>query len=164
MVNWIKQNKSSVTFAGLALVFVLFCAVAQGCDLQKMIAFTPPVEVVQAIDLPEGKLTLADSAKVWTDWEYFVKSNTEALKIAVDDANQRYAFVSSLIDMGLGAASSFAPAFPGGAIVLSLLTGAAGVMVKKPGTDAVIAKEKEDSYNAGIELGKKIAEELAKKA
>ena len=43
-------------------------------------------------------------------------------------------------------------------MLVGLLSGAAGLFLKKPGTDKVIAKEKEDSYNAGV----KKAEELAK--
>lgn len=159
-MNWIKQNKASAVLFGTAIVVGGVLCVAQGCDLQRMVDFTPPPEVVQAIDLPEGKLTLAEANKVWNDWEYFVKSNTDALKIAVEDANNRYVFLASLMDMGLGMASQVAPAFPGGAILLSVLTGAAGLFMKKPGTDKEIRIAKEDSYNAGIELGKTLTKEL----
>jgi len=34
--------------------------------------------------------------------------------------------------------------------------------MKRPGEDAKVAAEKQDSYNKGIEVGKQIAEELLK--
>ena len=59
--------------------------------------------------------------------------------------------------MGIGALGEASNAFPGGALLFSGLSLAAGLFLKKPGTDKVVAKEKEDSYNAGLAKGKAMA-------
>jgi len=162
MVNWIKQNKYSLGLWGLTVAAFLVMGVAQGCNVQSWIPFTPPTEVTQALDLPEGKLTLAEANKVWADWQYYVSSNTEALKIAVEDSNRTYDFIASLLNTSMGLIQGAAPSFPGGALLLSVLAGGGGLLMKRPGEDAKVAAEKQDSYNKGIEVGKQIAEELLK--
>jgi len=157
-----KQNKTSLGLFGLAAVTFVLMGVAQGCNVQSWIPFHPPVEVVQALDLPEGKMTLAEADKVWRDWQYYVSTNTEALKVAVDDSNKVYDFVASLLNTGMGLVQGAAPSFPGGALILSLIAGGGGLLLKRPGEDARVAAEKQDSYNKGIEIGKQIAEELMK--
>ena len=39
-----------------------------------------------------------------------------------------------------------------------------GLFLKRPGTDRAIAKEKEDSYNAGLEVGRIDAVEAIREA
>lgn len=162
MKNWLNENKYAIGMFGLAAVTFVLMGVAQGCNVQSWVPFHPPVEVAQALDLPEGKMTLAEADKVWKDWGYYVSSNTEALKVAVEDSNRMYDFISSMLNTGLGVIQGAAPSFPGGALILSLIAGGGGLLMKRPGEDKRVAAEKEDSYNAGIEVGKKIAEEIMK--
>lgn len=163
MLNWIKNNKAALGLFGLSIAAFALMGVAQGCDIQRWIAFHPPNEVVLALDLPEGKLTMAEANKVWNDWSYYVSSNTEALKIAIEDTNKKYDFIASLLNTGIGFLQGAAPSFPGGALIVSLLAGGGGLLLKRPGEDARVAAEKQASYNKGLEIGQQIAKEIITK-
>lgn len=162
MVKWIKENRYSIGLFALTAAGFVLMSVAQGCNIQSWIPFHPPSDVVQALDLPEGKLTLAEANKVWADWQYYVSSNTEALKVAVEDSNRTYDFIASLVNTGMGLIQGAAPSFPGGALLLSVLAGGGGLLLKRPGEDARVSAEKQASYNKGLETGKMLAEELLK--
>jgi hypothetical protein len=158
--EFIDDNQTSALFIALSVIFVAVVMSAQGCDVKKMIKVDAPRAVVVATaETPEDvdrDITLAEAEDIWADWQTYVKSNTERYQRAVKDANDRYVIISSMIDLGLEQASGPLSTIPGGAVVLSLLTGAAGLFLRRPGDTAVIAKEKEASYNAGIDLGVKI--------
>ena len=53
----------------------------QACDLRSFIKVDAPKDVIEAVDLPEGKLTLDEVEVVWEDWRYYVESNTKRLGI-----------------------------------------------------------------------------------
>lgn len=162
MKDWLKNNKYAIGMFALAGAGFVLMGVAQGCNMQAWVPLAVPPDVAQSIDLPEGKVTLAEANKIWSDWNHYVSSNTEALKVAVEDANRTYDFIASLMNTGMGLIHGAAPSFPGGALILSLLAGSGGLLLKRPGEDSRVAAEKEDSYNKGVEVGKQIAEELLK--
>ena len=53
-------------------------------------------------------------------------------------------------------ANTAAPALPGGAFLVGGLSLLTGLMLKRPGEDKRVFAEKKDSYNAGIEEGKRL--------
>jgi len=78
------------------------------------------------------------------------------MRRAVDDAEGRDAALESLVNLGLDAANTEAPALPGGAFIVGGLSLLNGLMLKLPSEDERVVAEKKDSYNAGIEEGKRI--------
>ena len=93
---------------------------------------------------------------VWEDWKAYVTSNTSKFENSIDNANERYAVLSQVVDIGIQTAQSEAGGIPGGTILLSGLSLLTGIFLKRPGEDARVAKEKEDSYNKGLEVGSSI--------
>jgi hypothetical protein len=93
---------------------------------------------------------------VWADWAAWVNERSTRFRRAVDDAEGRYATLESLVNLGLDAANTAAPALPGGAFLVGGLSLLTGLMLKRPGEDKRVFAEKKDSYNAGIEEGKRI--------
>ena len=156
----INENQTAAFFISLAILFTAIVLSAQGCDIKKAIKVDAPKAVVIATaQVPEDvdrDITLAEAQEIWEDWQAYVKTNSERYQRAVQDANERYVVITSMIDLGLESASGPLSTVPGGAIILSLLTGAAGLYMRRPGEALATAKEKEDSYNAGIGLGIKI--------
>jgi hypothetical protein len=59
-------------------------------------------------------------------------------------------------DLGLAAANEGAGQIPGGAFLVGGLSLLTGLVLKRPGEDKRVGKEKEDSYNAGLEEGKRL--------
>ena len=67
--------------------------------------------------------------------------------------------LESLVNLGLDAANTAAPALPGGAFLVGGLSLLTGLLLKRPGEDKRVFAEEKDSYNAGIEEGKRLVRE-----
>lgn len=139
-----------------AVVLGILCL--QGCDFAQWISVDAPPAVLEAVGKTEMNLAQADA--VWNQWTAHVESQSAAYKAAVDDANGRYAYIQSLINVGLGASEAL---FPAGAVVLSALTGVGGLLLKRPQEDERVRKEKQDSYNAGLKAALAMKEALEQK-
>ena len=113
-----------LAIAGLATI--------QGCNLQSWIKVNAPKDVMIAVDLPEGSLTLDQANAVFEDWSNFVTSNTKRFQIAMDDANARYDLLNQWVSVGLSLAQTGSEGIPYGGLLFAALTGAAGVMVPQP--------------------------------
>jgi hypothetical protein len=146
-----------------ALAFI-FLGVMQGCDLREMTSLDVPPSVAKVLDpaVQDPEYSLADADRIVEDWSRFVDTSTRQLEAAIDDANERHAVLASVVDLGVATVNEVAPTLPGGAFIVGGLSLLTGLFLKRPGEDKRVAKEKEDSYNAGIDLGKKIAEEIKK--
>ena len=156
MLEWIKKNGWSTTFAAAAVGIALMGLLLSGCQMSDLIKVDVPKDVQEAVD-SEPKVTLTAAPDLWDDWQAYVKRNTEKLESRTERAYELLGFINSATDMALVAAEGAAPAFPGGAILVGLLGGTAGLFLKRPGTDKQIAKEKEASYNAGMEKARELA-------
>jgi len=158
-MNWIKENRNAVMLACATLILLGVASGAAGCSLQDLIKFDVPPAVSQVTDAPE-RASLSDAQFIWDEWQKHVDSASNQLAKSVGEANERYEILSNLTSMGVEALSVQAGQFPGGAILVTGLSLLTGLFLKKPGTDKAVAGEKENSYNAGISAGKKMAIEL----
>tara|TARA_R100000654_G_scaffold19900_2_gene40414 strand:+ start:8709 stop:9290 length:582 start_codon:yes stop_codon:yes gene_type:complete len=155
---WVSQNRWSVSLIGAGLAFFLVSVTVSGCQVSDLISVDVPPDVKQAIDI-EGDVTLTQIPDVWEDWQAYVEKNTNRLEAETDRGYELLGFVTSATNIAVSAAGEAAPAFPGGALLIGLLGGAAGLFMKKPGTDRAIAKEKEASYNAGMKKAEVMADQ-----
>jgi hypothetical protein len=159
MKDWLIENKAAAFLGILTVIVALFMATLSGCDLRKMIDLDVPPAVAQSID-PAGALpgpgvdpkyyTLADADRVVEDWKRFVDTATRQLEASIDAANERHAVLASVVDLGVATVNEIAPTLPGGAFFVGGLSLLTGIFLKRPGEDKRVAKEKEDSYNAGM--------------
>ena len=155
--KWISKNRWSVSFAAAMLLVTALGVAASGCQVSDLITVDVPKDVKEAVDV-EGDVTLTEIPDVWDDWQEYVRKNTERLESETERGYELLGFINSATDIAITAAEGAAPAFPGGAILIGLLGGAAGLFMKKPGTDREVAKEKEASYNAGMAKATEVAE------
>tara|TARA_R110001583_G_scaffold69582_2_gene197172 strand:- start:1328 stop:1807 length:480 start_codon:yes stop_codon:yes gene_type:complete len=142
-----------------ALLILGVCLAAQGCDLQKMVHFDVPGDVQTAISVEENP-TLSDADYVWNRWQSWVQLNSEQLSRGIENSKERVSMIESVTAMGIGALGEVSNSFPGGALLFSGLSLATGLFIKRPKEDKIVAKEKEDSYNAGLEKGKELAKTI----
>lgn len=157
-----NSNVAFYTVICVSLAVGGFLMAAQGCDLRSMVSVDVPPPVLEAVapeDL-EGGITLAEAQRVWEDWVTYVESNTERLRQSIDDANDRYYALASLINTGVSILGEHSGAFPFGAVVMSGLGVLTGLFLKRPQEDARVAKEKEASYNAGLVKGAEVAKPM----
>ena len=133
---------------------LLICLALSGCNLRSMVAVDPPAGVAQALGIQEA--TLEDAPQIASDWVAFVDSNNKQLGAAISNAESRYVALRSVADLGLEAAAAGSSTLPGGALLLSVLTGLGGLFINKPGAANALRQEKEDSYNAGLAEAKEL--------
>ena len=155
MSDWLKDNKGAAYLAVLTVAVFAILAAMQGCDLRSKIVVKAPSDVLAAVDVDEP-MTLAEAEAAWEDWAQWVDTRTRQFQRAINDAEDRYARIEALLDIGLAAANEGAGQIPGGAFLVGGLSLLTGLVLKRPGEDKRVGKEKEDSYNAGLEEGKRL--------
>lgn len=158
MKQWIQDNKALVSMLLASTIIVGAILVAQGCDLRKAVTLEVPPQVSTAID-PEAlsnpiEYTYADADRIASEWKHFVDTGTKQLEDSLNDAADRHAMLVSIVDMGVVTVNEVAPTLPGGAFLVGGLSLITGLFLKRPGEDKRVAKEKEDSYNAGLKKAK----------
>ena len=164
MSEWMKNNLSKWGVSTCCAIAGLLLVTVSGCTLQDFVRVAVPKPVAQVTGV-EGEVYLSSVGLVWDEWEAYVTRNTNAFEAADIKARERLAALESLTDIGLGAIESSIPGgAPLGGVALSALSLMTGLFLKRPGTDRAIAKEKEDSYNAGLEVGRIDAVEAIREA
>jgi hypothetical protein len=168
MRDVLKKNGLGLALLGVAVVFAAVCVGCGGVSLADLVRVSVPLEVQRATSAP-AVVSLADAPAVWEKWELAVRQGSERFGDNVRRASALYSFVGSAINMGvgeLGAAGALA-AVPGGALALSLVTGAAGLFLRRPGTQREVdgaydlgAKEAIEKARAGVEMVLKSGEKL----
>ena len=155
MKNWLNENKAAAALAAITVVAFAILGALQGCDVRSQLVVKAPSDMLATVDVDEP-LTLDEAAVVWEDWTAWVQSRSKQYQRAVSDAEDRAARIEALLDLGLAAANEGAAQLPGGAFLVGGLSLLTGIFLKRPGTDKMTAKEKENSYNAGLEEGKRL--------
>jgi hypothetical protein len=155
-----KKNLPMILAAVTVALFAVLASL-QGCDIRSQLVVKAPKDVLEIVDLET--MTLADADAAYEDWAQWVDTRTRQFQRAVADAEDRYARIEALIDLGLTAAEQGGASLPGGAFLVGGLSLLTGLVLKRPGEDKRVSSEKQDSYNAGIEAGKKAILEALKK-
>ena len=173
----IKAYWPSIVALLAALAVFLMLAAAQGCSLDRIVSVNVPPDVAKATGSP-AKVKLADARVVRAKYVADYERGLTALDANVDDAEAIASLGASLLDIGVdyGAVAIGNAAVPGGSVLIAGLTGLAGVLAGRTNKrqavkdteaairaelDAVLRKEKQDSYNAGISIA---ADKLGGKA
>ena len=125
------NTRSKYIFCSLLLSIVAL-AMIQGCNLRSWVKVNAPKDVLIAVDLPEGSLTLDQADAVFEEWSTFVTSNTKQFQVAMEDANARYEVLNQWLTVGMSLAQTGTDGIPYGGLIFAALTGAAGVMVPQP--------------------------------
>lgn len=155
------KDKLPMILAAVTVALFAVLASLQGCDIRSQLVVKAPKDVLEIVDLET--MTLADADAAYEDWANWVDTRTRQFQRAVADAEDRYARIEALIDLGLTAAEQGGASLPGGALLVGGLSLLTGLVLKRPGEDKRVSSEKQDSYNAGIEAGKKAILEALKK-
>lgn len=154
--SFIKDRPAAVVFFVTLLISAAVLATLQGCNLASLVKVEVPPAVRIAVQ-PPADVSLDNVDIVWEDWKVYVQSNTAKLQRGIDNANERYAVIKQVVDIGISSAGGELSGIPGGTILLSGLSLLTGLFLKRPGEDSRVAKEKEASYNKGVETGSNTA-------
>lgn len=128
-MNISLNPKAVAIVAGIGVAGML---TLQACDLRSFVKVDAPKDVMEAVDLPEGKLTLDEVEVVWEDWRYYVESNTKRFEDAIADAEDRYAVIHQMFSIGLQIGGEASQGIPYGGLLFGALTGLTGLMLPQP--------------------------------
>lgn len=127
-----NMNLNPKVIAIVGAIGVTGMITLQACDMRSFVVVDAPKDVMEAVDLPEGKLTLDEVEVVWEDWKYYVESNTKRFEDAVADAEDRYAVIHQIFSIGLTTAGEVSQGIPYGGLLFGALTGLTGLMLPTP--------------------------------
>tara|TARA_R100000655_G_scaffold35468_2_gene69000 strand:- start:2225 stop:2695 length:471 start_codon:yes stop_codon:yes gene_type:complete len=153
------MDKRFYFFGALTLAAGLTVSALQGCDLKTMVSVSVPPEARAALNIPKDeKITYAESAAVFGQWESFVERVTADLSEGIQGAEERYALLQSVTDTGLNALSAEASSFPGGALLVGALGGLGGLFLNKPGTKKKMRQAVQGGFQKGVQVAQGQAE------
>ena len=156
--------KTSKTVVGLGLIWICIGVgiyFMSGCSLDDVIKVNVPRGVQSATRTPSS-IKLSEAEYTWEEWQNFVEINTAQFQSEIDDANQVWGVAASVVNIGADSASGPLSQLPGGAALVSGLSLATGLFLRRPGDAKREAKEKERSFNAGLAQGKALIETAIK--
>jgi len=147
--DWLLKNKAGMGIvAGVVACFILAAGINGCLRLSDLVRVRVPAEVQRATNSPP-KITLTEAEGVM---ENYIRAG-EQFKDNISQSYEWLGFLTSLSSTGIELGKA---AIPGGAVGLSLLSLAGGIFIKGPGT----AKEKNASYNKGLEEGSRLASQV----
>jgi len=127
------DRKATICLSG-AVAAGLLVSVLQGCSLDEWVKVDVPEPVRVALNVPEGEaVSVGSSQVVRMRWAEFVERQTEELDQEIGDSVERYDFLASLADTGLGVLGQEASHIPGGGLLVAALGGLGGLFLRKPG-------------------------------
>lgn len=156
MIDLFKQNQKAAWFIVASIAAVLLTSTLAACQLQDLIRVDVPAGVQGAIQT-EPKIPLSETDAAWDEWVAWVDRESGRFADSISKGNETASVIRSLTETGLSLGRDAAATLPGGALISSTLALLGGLFLKTPGTDKKIAKEKEASYNAGIDKGRAAA-------
>ncbi len=153
MRDFLKQNPGGVMLIMAAVLIGIVAVGVQGCDLKQMIKVNVPQGVQAAVNVPP-KVSLAEAQNVYEDFRAWSGRQTASFSESIESGWRWFGFFQGAMRIGLAEAQAAGMgAFPLGGLLVSLLMGAGGLAITKPGTAAKIAEEKRASFNKGHEEG-----------
>lgn len=158
--EFLKKNKAGAVLFGIAAILSIGMVVASGCRISDAIKVPVPKPVQVATGV-NRVVTLTEAEDVRDEYVEDFKRGLDRFDQNIEDAYFWHDTATSLLNTGTLAAEGALAGVPGGAIALSVLTGFAGLMTRKPGTDREIQRAKQDSFNKGQSTAKELLAQAA---
>jgi hypothetical protein len=159
MIEVFKSNRRAAVVIVSAFGVLLLASALSACQIEDLIKIEIPKDVATAID-SEPSISVADSSEAWEDWEAYVERESRRFAAEIDRGREVAGVIRSLTETGISIGQDAASTLPGGAILGSGLALLGGLLLKRPGDAKKEQLEKEASYNAGIQKGHEIAENV----
>ena len=159
MHEWFKNEKNALMVIGAAALALMISTVISGCGVDDWIKVDVPLGVQQATDT-EPAIPFSQSDATYEEWIAWVERNDNRFKDAIGESAKTVGVIKSLTDTGLTMLGDATATVPGGAFISTGLALVGGLLLKRPGENKKVQKEKEASYRAGIEEGEKLGEKV----
>lgn len=160
IIEYIKNNKTGVSVLVTAIILMLGLVAASGCRVADIVKVNVPQQVCESTGV-KPVITLSKATHVR---QQFIDDFTVALTEFdenIEGASAFHDLATSLLNTGMVAGQGALAGVPGGAFLLSFLTGIGGLYLKKPGTDIEMAQAKQASFNSGQRKARALLAEAA---
>lgn len=157
MTELLKNNRTAAIFITCSVLTFLLVSVLAACDLDDVIRVKVPEGVAKSIEVEES-ITLAESDVAWDEWLAWVERQSSRFATEIDRGNEIAGVLRSLTETGIQIGQGAAATLPGGAFLTSGMALLGGLFLRRPGDAKREQREKEASYNAGLEKGQMIAD------
>ena len=155
MIDRLKSQKGGLIVCLIAVAFLAVSSAVSGCSLDDIISADVPKGIQQALNTEES-VPMSQAEMTWDEWLQWVDNQSRRFADEIDRGKEAVALMQSLTETGIGALGDASSALPGGALISTGLALAGGLMLRRPGEEKRVSKEKESSYKAGLEEGKKL--------
>jgi hypothetical protein len=162
VTDYINNEKTPLAVCVGAFAVLMTASVVSGCQVEDFIKVKVPNGVQGAIET-EPKITVAESDAAWDDWVAWVERNSRQFAESIDDGKQAADVIRSLTETGIAIGQDAAATLPGGALISTGLALVGGLFLRRPGDAKRTAKEKEASYNAGLDKGRDLLAQTVSK-
>lgn len=149
------MNKTTTIYIASLLILSATLAACAGMNVGDFVQVKTPHAIQQQTGLP-ARLTLNEAEAEYRAWYQDVQREGAAWKASIGQGSE----VASLLNqLTLQALNDVGPSLAGVPVlgpILPVLMGIGGLFLRRPGdvSQDVLRKEKEDSYNAGLERAK----------
>lgn len=155
-LNYLKENATGVLILAVMVAAALGLTLASGCTLSDVVKVNVPPAVREVTNTKTKQVSLSRAPRVRERYINEVTANLDEFDTSIEQASAFRDLAASLLNTGLSAGQGALAGVPGGAFLLAALGGLGGLFLKKPGTDALVNKEKQASYNAGIKNAREV--------
>jgi hypothetical protein len=153
----LKNNRTAAIWITCSVLTLLLVSAIAACDIDDVIRVKVPEGVAKSIEVEES-ITLAESDVAWDEWLAWVERQSSRFATEIDRGNEIAGVLRSLTETGIQIGQEAAATLPGGALLTSGMALLGGLFLRRPGDAKREQREKEASYNAGLEKGQMIAD------
>ena len=139
---------------GAAASIALFALA--GCQVGDVVQANVP-QAVRKVVPSEPRVSFNEAKVVYADWRASVERTAEQFQSELDRKAELVSLLSSLTNDALLVGVPVLESLPGGGLLATGLVGFGAWFLRSPGTDKRLAREKEASFNKGLEEGRTLA-------
>jgi hypothetical protein len=160
-VNW------SYVLLGLAAAFALTLTACSGIRADKVVKVDRP-DIVNQVLSPEAPIereSLADAEFNFMRFKSEVELGAKEYAAEIKWGQRASVMIDSILGQGMDLVLPLVGELPGGGLIVAALTGAAGLLFRRPGDRKVIESQEKDNENLRAQIaGMREAIELNTKA
>lgn len=127
-----------------------------GCQVGDIVQTNVP-QAVRKVVPSEPRVSFNEAKVVYADWRASVERTAEQFQLELDRKAELVSLLSSLTNDAILVGVPVLESLPGGGLLTTALVGFGAWFLRAPGTAQRIAKEKEASFNKGLEEGGALA-------
>jgi hypothetical protein len=150
--DFFKSNQRAAWIIVGAFAVLLLTSALAACQVEDWVKVKVPTGVQQAIET-EPSIPVSQTEAEWNRWVAYVERESDRFANAIEQGKQTSEVIRTLTAVGIQIGQDAASTLPGGALLSSGLALLGGLFLRRPGDATREAKEKEASYNAGLERG-----------